>query len=348
MLEIWIKPCISGDTRVVLQASILPKNNFHKISSHPSCTKKSLPYSLAIRAKHTCSDSADLTQYWNKFSLAFQERGYPSTLIDTQISIAISSDDIPFITKYHPGLQRINTILKNGYNFLTSSTQTQNLFGSPPRISFKQPSNLHNLLVHPKLPDPNKMFTSINTEKGSHPCIEQRCNTCKIHSPSKTFNRKNTKKQYPIQDHYDCHTSNFNEFLKQQLERGKLLRSRHLQYLLSFSYWPPVVAREGPNIYEIRSYRLKPGTMIEWGNNWARAINYRRNNDEPFAAFFSQIGRLYNVHHIWCYKDLQARKETRESAWRSPGWDECVAYTVPLIREMHSRVLHPTSFSPTQ
>lgn len=48
------------------------------------------------------------------------------------------------------------------------------------------------------------------------------------------------------------------------------------------------------------------------------------------------------------YKDLQARKETREAAWRSPGWDECVAYTVPLIREMHSRILAPTSFSPTQ
>ena len=40
--------------------------------------------------------------------------------------------------------------------------------------------------------------------------------------------------------------------------------------------------------------------MIEWGNNWAKAINYRRNNDEPFAGYFSQIGRLYNVHHIWC------------------------------------------------
>ncbi|CAD6224050.1 GSCOCG00005456001-RA-CDS [Cotesia congregata] len=131
-------------------------------------------------------------------------------------------------------------------------------------------------------------------------------------------------------------------------ERGNYLRSRHLQYLLAFSYWPQLGKREGPNIYEIRSYRLRPGTMIEWGNNWARAINHRRNNDEPFAGYFSQIGRLYNVHHIWCYKDLQARKETRESAWRSPGWDECVAYTVPLIREMHSRILKPTSFSPTQ
>ncbi|XP_008560243.1 protein NipSnap [Microplitis demolitor] len=131
-------------------------------------------------------------------------------------------------------------------------------------------------------------------------------------------------------------------------ERGNFLRSRHLQYLLAFSYWPLLGKREGPNIYEIRSYRLRPGTMIEWGNNWARAINYRRNNDEAFAGYFSQIGRLYNVHHIWCYKDLQARKETRESAWRSPGWDECVAYTVPLIREMHSRILKPTNFSPTQ
>lgn len=84
-------------------------------------------------------------------------------------------------------------------------------------------------------------------------------------------------------------------------ERGNLLRSRHLQYLLAFSYWPQINLREGKNIYELRSYRLKPGTMIEWGNNWARAINFRKkNNEAAFAGFFSQIGRLYNVHHIWC------------------------------------------------
>ncbi|XP_012288044.1 protein NipSnap [Orussus abietinus] len=131
-------------------------------------------------------------------------------------------------------------------------------------------------------------------------------------------------------------------------EQGNYLRSRHLQHLLAFSYWPQPKSRSGSNKYEIRSYTLKPGTMIEWGNNWARAINYRRNNDEAFAGFFSQIGRLYNVHHIWCFKDLQARKEIRENAWRTPGWDKCVEYTVPLIREMHSHILNPTSFSPTK
>ena len=116
--------------------------------------------------------------------------------------------------------------------------------------------------------------------------------------------------------------------------------------------------------------------MIEWGNNWARAISYRRENDEAFAGFFSQIGRLYNVHHIWgnnsklfnllmnptnfftsnvyrklffiAYSDLQSRKETRESAWRKPGWDECVAYTVPLIQQMHTKIMVPLPFSPTQ
>lgn len=138
------------------------------------------------------------------------------------------------------------------------------------------------------------------------------------------------------------------DYIKLEMERGNFLRSRHLQYLLAFSFWPSGEPRTGNNVYEIRSYSLKPGTMIEWGNNWARAINYRRNNNEAFAGYFSQIGRLYNVHHIWCYKDLLARRETRESTWRNPGWDECVAYTVPLIREMHCRILEPTDFSPTQ
>ncbi|XP_018568372.1 protein NipSnap [Anoplophora glabripennis] len=149
-------------------------------------------------------------------------------------------------------------------------------------------------------------------------------------------------------DDYNEISGKSEEAQKLNEEQGRIVRSRHLQYLLAFSYWPQILQREPSNIYEIRSYALKPGTMIEWGNNWARAINYRKNNDEAFAGFFSQIGRLYNVHHIWCYHNLTARKETRESAWRSPGWDECVAYTVPLIREMHCRIMVPTEFSPTQ
>lgn len=97
-----------------------------------------------------------------------------------------------------------------------------------------------------------------------------------------------------------CQNTFFKEYTKLRNQCGQFLRSRHLQYMLAFSFWPSIELKSGSNLYEIRSYSLKPGTMIEWGNNWARAINYRRSNDEPFAGFFSQVGRLYNVHHFWC------------------------------------------------
>ncbi|XP_041053881.1 protein NipSnap homolog 2 isoform X2 [Carcharodon carcharias] len=80
----------------------------------------------------------------------------------------------------------------------------------------------------------------------------------------------------------------------------------------------------------------------------ARAIRYRQENNEAVGGFFSQIGELYTVHHLWAYKDLQSRDETRNSAWQKPGWDECVYYTVPLIQRMDSRIMIPLKISPLQ
>ncbi|KAK3743393.1 hypothetical protein QZH41_011308, partial [Actinostola sp. cb2023] len=42
-----------------------------------------------------------------------------------------------------------------------------------------------------------------------------------------------------------------------------------------------------------------PGALIEWGNNWGRAIKLRQKDNEAVGGFFSQIGELYMVHHIW-------------------------------------------------
>ncbi|XP_041347861.1 protein NipSnap-like [Gigantopelta aegis] len=138
------------------------------------------------------------------------------------------------------------------------------------------------------------------------------------------------------------------DFIQFRRSRNKMLRYRRNQILLPFSFWPEPTPRPPTNIYELRSYLLKPGTMIEWGNNWARGIQQRQTNNEPVAGFFSQMGQVNVAHHIWGYKDLQTRKETREAAWQRPGWDECVAYTVPLIRHMESKILIPTPFSPLQ
>ncbi|KAM9810493.1 protein NipSnap homolog 1 [Neosynchiropus ocellatus] len=142
--------------------------------------------------------------------------------------------------------------------------------------------------------------------------------------------------------------NNNKEYLAFRKERAKMLISRRNQLLLEFSFWNEPVPRPGPNIYEMRTYHLKPGTMIEWGNHWARAITYRQQNQEAVGGFFSQIGELYVVHHLWAYHSLQSRDETRNSAWLKEGWDVNVYYTVPLIRTMESRIMIPTQSSPLQ
>ena len=49
-------------------------------------------------------------------------------------------------------------------------------------------------------------------------------------------------------------------------------------------------------MYELRSYHLKPGTMVEWSNYWAKAIKLRDyQHTEAYMGCFSQIGELYNV-----------------------------------------------------
>jgi len=127
---------------------------------------------------------------------------------------------------------------------------------------------------------------------------------------------------------------------------------RSNQICLSFSYFGIPQPRSksddqsNPNIYEMRSYWLKPGTLIEWGNLWHKGVQYRP--DAKVLGVFSQIGQLYNVHHMWSYKNFQHRKQMRTDAWTKPGWSENVEYTVPLIRKMESKILVPLKNSPMQ
>jgi hypothetical protein len=134
------------------------------------------------------------------------------------------------------------------------------------------------------------------------------------------------------------------KFLKSQ---GANVISRSNQIALSFTYWPPLVMKKSSRIYEMRSYMLKPGSLIEWGEWWSDGIRYRI-EDEAVGGWFSQVGVIHQVHHLWAYADLMSRKEARESSWEQPGWDEVVRRTVPLIQSMESRILVPNEFSPLQ
>uniref|UniRef100_A0A1I8AY11 NIPSNAP domain-containing protein n=1 Tax=Meloidogyne hapla TaxID=6305 RepID=A0A1I8AY11_MELHA len=108
-----------------------------------------------------------------------------------------------------------------------------------------------------------------------------------------------------------------------ELEYARLCGRRRTVITKPFSYWGEPKERTTPHIYDLRSYVLKPGTMIEWGNAWAKGITYRRE--------FNQ--------------DVVNRNTTRQMTWNKPGWDSTVEYTVPLIKKMQSRILVPNELS---
>ncbi|CAJ0906368.1 17112_t:CDS:2, partial [Entrophospora sp. SA101] len=77
-----------------------------------------------------------------------------------------------------------------------------------------------------------------------------------------------------------------------------------------------------------------------------RGLECRRQFCEPVGAWFSQLGLLNRVHHMWQYPDLENRKITREKAWEVDGWAETVYKTVRLVQKMETNILKPLDFSP--
>ncbi|KAA8645691.1 NIPSNAP family protein [Aspergillus tanneri] len=100
------------------------------------------------------------------------------------------------------------------------------------------------------------------------------------------------------------------------------------------------------DFFELRSYTLHPGNLLEWETHWRRGLKARREVMEGVGAWFVQIGDLNTVHHLWQFANLEERKIRREQSWGIEGWAETVHKTVPLIQTMQSRILIPMPWSP--
>lgn len=124
------------------------------------------------------------------------------------------------------------------------------------------------------------------------------------------------------------------------------INSRWSQLCQEFAFFPSAPPHNEGGIFELRSYTLKPGSLLEWENAWRVGIEARAKVIAPVGAWFSQVGRLHVVHHMWQYKDLNQRKLMREKAWSQQGWPETVVKTARLADIMDASILTPLSFSP--
>ena len=73
-------------------------------------------------------------------------------------------------------------------------------------------------------------------------------------------------------------------------------------------------------IYEIRTYTLKPGQILEFEKRFEASLSVRLKYSELAAFWHTEIGPLNQVIHIWPYENLQKRAEIRARLAQEPGW----------------------------
>ena len=125
-----------------------------------------------------------------------------------------------------------------------------------------------------------------------------------------------------------------------------LINSKKVSLMQEFSFWPTTPPRKLGGLFELRSYTLHPGNLLEWETHWRTGLKARREVMEGVGAWFVQIGDLNTVHHLWQFADLEERKLNREQSWGVEGWSDTVHKTVPLIQTMKSKILIPMPWSP--
>ena len=156
---------------------------------------------------------------------------------------------------------------------------------------------------------------------------------------------------WEYQKYEGYHESRYNithhpEFASFDSKLAKLINSKKISLMQEFSFWPTTPPRQLGGVFELRSYTLHPGNLLEWETHWRRGLKARREVMEGVGAWFVQIGDLNTVHHLWQFANLEERRTRRERSWGIEGWSDTVHKTVPLIQEMKSTILVPMPWSP--
>jgi hypothetical protein len=96
-------------------------------------------------------------------------------------------------------------------------------------------------------------------------------------------------------------------------------------------------------VYEFRTYTLRPGTLPEFLKRFGDALPKRERFSKLAAFWYTDIGPLNQVIHVWPYEDALARSRLRAEAVKDGSWPPD---TGALIVEMKAEIFDPLSFVP--
>jgi hypothetical protein len=96
-------------------------------------------------------------------------------------------------------------------------------------------------------------------------------------------------------------------------------------------------------IYEIRTYRIAPGTLAEVEKRFGEAYESRKKYSELTAFLHTEVGPLNEIVHIWGYDDLAHRARIRAEAATDPNWPPKIG---EFIQEQRSEIVNAFPFVP--
>ncbi|BFZ58676.1 hypothetical protein PYCC9005_005740 [Savitreella phatthalungensis] len=136
------------------------------------------------------------------------------------------------------------------------------------------------------------------------------------------------------------------DYLSFRGELEPLLLSQHTSLNQEFAFWNTIPPQTLGGIFEKRTYTVVPGKLLEWEKHWQQGLQARRQVMTPVGAWFSQLGELNTVTHIWQFDSFADRKAARDKCWEIDGWADTVHKTVPLVVKMKAEIMKACDFSP--
>lgn len=100
--------------------------------------------------------------------------------------------------------------------------------------------------------------------------------------------------------------------------------------------------------YEIRSYRLKNGALpayLKVVEEEGIAIQKKHLGD-LIGYFFSEIGPINEIVHIWGFSSLDDREARRSRLMADPDWQGFLPKIRDLIEVAENKIMKPAAFSP--
>ena len=124
---------------------------------------------------------------------------------------------------------------------------------------------------------------------------------------------------------------------------GDMILNMHSEILISAPFMRPLSNQRLGDIYEMRTYTYRPGTIPEVIKRWSEVIQAREEYSPLAACWFTELGALNRWIHVWAYRDMQHRNEIRAEASKNPKWP---APTREFMLSQDVKILAPASFSP--